>query len=184
MPAEFEQVRYNLCAIGFDSENRKFGNQVDTLFQADNLKKSVSFPRVSPDGRFLVFTAASYGNFSIWHKDADLYLMDLHTRKCIPMTAANSRDVESYHSWSSNSRWLVFSSRRIDGLYTHPYLVHIDANGVCGKPFIVPQESPDFYRRFLYSFNIPELVKGKVEVNRREVVETAHRPGIPVTLGK
>lgn len=184
MPAEFEQVRYNLCAIGFDSENRKFGNQVDTLFQADNLKKSVSFPRVSPDGRFLVFTAASYGNFSIWHKDADLYLMDLHTRKWTPMTAANSRDVESYHSWSSNSRWLVFSSRRIDGLYTHPYLVHIDANGVCGKPFIVPQESPDFYRHFLYSFNIPELVKGKVEVNCREVVETAHRPGIPVTLGK
>lgn len=184
MPAEFEQVRYSLCAIGFDPEKRSFTNRVDTLFQADNLKKSVSFPRVSPDGRYLVFTAASYGNFSIWHKDADLYLMDLHTRKWTPMTAANSRDVESYHSWSSSGRWLVFSSRRIDGLYTHPYLVHIGADGVCSKPFVVPQESPDFYRRFLYSFNIPELVKGKVEVNRRKVVEAAARPGTPVTLGK
>ena len=113
-----------------------------------------------------------------------MYLMDLHTQKWTPMTAANSRDVESYHSWSSSGRWLVFSSRRIDGLYTHPYLVHIGADGVCSKPFVVPQESPDFYRRFLYSFNIPELVKGKVEVNRRKVVEAAARPGTPVTLGK
>lgn len=184
MPSDFEQVRYNLCAVGFDAGSRTFGHQVDTLFQAEKEKKSVSFPRISPDGRFLVFTASAYGNFSIWHKDADLYLLDLRTRKFVPMATANSNDVESYHSWSSNSRWMVFSSRRIDGLYTHPHLVHIDKNGVCSKPFVVPQESPDFYRRFMYSFNIPELVKGKVDLDQREVAEVSREPGISVTLGK
>ena len=86
-------------------------------------------PGFPPDGKQLVFTLSEYGNFSIWHKDADLYRIDLDSGVMHRMDEVNSDDVESYHSWSSNSRWLVFSSRRIDGLYTRPYLVHIDENG-------------------------------------------------------
>lgn len=44
MPAEFEQVRYSLCAIGFDPEKRSFTNRVDTLFQADSLKRVFPSP--------------------------------------------------------------------------------------------------------------------------------------------
>ena len=117
------------------------------------------------------------GNFSIWHKDADLYMIDLSTLRSYPLEAANSDDVESYHSWSSNSRWLVFSSRRIDGLYTRPYLVHIDENGKTGKPFVLPQEDPDFYSRFMFSYNIPEFVKGKVEAEVHTIADTARKPG-------
>lgn len=137
IPKDFKSVKYSLCSISFDPETRRFGHQVDTLYSSEQATvqitgaehKSASFPRVSPDGKQLVFTLSEYGNFSIWHKDADLYRIDLDSGVMHRMDEVNSNDVESYHSWSSNSRWLVFSSRRIDGLYTRPYLVHIDENG-------------------------------------------------------
>lgn len=169
MPRDFEKVQYSLCSIHFDGQSGCFGTEVDTLYNSRIENGSVSFPRLSPDGRMLAFTVSGYGNFSIWHKDADLWLLDLSTGEKHPMTAANSDDVESYHSWSSNGRWMVFSSRRLDGLYTHPYLVHIDEAGKVGKPFVVPQEEPSFYKQMMYSFNIPEFVQGKVEVDAREV---------------
>ena len=100
------------------------------------------------------------------------------------MDEVNSDDVESYHSWSSNSRWLVFSSRRIDGLYTRPYLVHIDENGKTGKPFVLPQEDPDFYSRFMFSYNIPEFVKGKVEAEVHTIADTARKPGNRIRMGE
>lgn len=173
LPYEFDQVKYSLCSIDFDAESRSFGTQVDTLYNGRLKNKSVSFPRVSPDGRFLVFTLSSYGNFSIWHKDADLMMVDLKTGQVSELEGVNSNDVESYHSWSSNGHWLVFSSRRVDGLYTHPYLVHVDGEGHWSKPFVVPQSDPQFYRNFMYSFNIPELVKGEVKLDKRALIRKA-----------
>jgi len=180
MPKDFKKVRYSLCAVDFDAQTGKFGTHVDTLFNSHTEGKSASFPRVSPDGRFLVFTAASYGNFSIWHKDADLYLIDTRTRQCRPLRQANSDDVESYHSWSGNSRWLVFSSRRMDGLYTRPFIAHIDRDGQASKPFAVPQETPAFFSDCLYSFNIPEFVSGEVDFSTKKIIDTAH--GEAITL--
>lgn len=163
MPKAYDQVKYHLCSLAFDPETRSFGTRVDTLYHAGRGGKSVSFPRVSPDGRFLLFTLSGYGNFSIWHKDADLYLADLREKTCRALEAANSEDVESYHSWSSNSRWIVFSSRRIDGLYTRPFIAYIDEEGRASKPFLLPQKDPGFYHAFMKSYNIPEFVKGKVK---------------------
>ena len=177
MPEDFQKVRYNLCSIPFDPETRTFGNQVDTLFNGKQVAKSVSFPRVSPDGKFLVFTLSDYGNFSIWHKEADLFLANLQDGTIIPLEAANSNDVESYHSWSSNSRWLVFSSRRVDGLYTHPHLIHIDAEGKAGKPFILPQPNASYYTSFMKSFNIPEFVKGPVEYPIHDIAKSTQKEG-------
>lgn len=165
MPQSYDQLHYSLCAIDFDQEKGGFGQQVDTLYHAPTAGKSVSFPRVSPDGRFLLMTLSGFGNFSIWHQDADLYLIDLTNGELQPLAAANSDHVESYHSWSSNSRWMVFSSRRMDGLYTRPYFAHIDEQGVVSKPFLLPQESCDFYDRCMKSFNIPEFITGPVEVD-------------------
>ena len=165
MPQQYDEVHYSLCAIDFDQEKGGFGQQVDTLYHAPTAGKSVSFPRVSPDGRFLLITLSGFGNFSIWHQDADLYLLDLTNGELQPLAAANSDDVDSYHSWSSNSRWIVFSSRRMDGLYTRPFFAHIDEQGVVSKPFLLPQESCDFYDRCMKSFNIPEFITGPVEVD-------------------
>ena len=84
-----------------------------------------------------------------------------------PLVEVNSDDVESYHSWSSNSRWFVFSSRRIDGLYTRPYIAYVDEDGKVGKPFLLPQKDAGFYQSFMKSFNIPEFITGKVKVRGR-----------------
>ena len=171
LPDGFRNAHYSLCSLPFDASSRSFGNQVDTLVNCHGQNLSVSFPRVSPDGHFLVYTLASYGNFSIWHRDADLHILNINTRQSQPLIPANSNDVESYHSWSANSRWLVFSSRRMDGLYTRPFMVHIDAEGNASKPFVLPQESPEFYDTFMYSFNIPEFVSAKVKISSNEVAE-------------
>ena len=154
MPDEYDKVRYALCSISFDAKSKTFGNRVDTLYN----QRSVSFPRVSPDSRYLLFTLADYGNFSIWHKDADLYLLNLSDNSVRPATELNSNDVDSYHSWSSNGKWVVFSSRRDDGLYTRPFFAHF-ANGKFNKPFALPQSDADYTTRLMKSYNIPEFFK-------------------------
>lgn len=184
IPQEFAEVRYHLCSIAFDPATRAFGTQVDTLYNAKE-GKSASFPRVSPDGRYLLYTLSGYGNFSIWHKDADLYLADLQSGTSRPLTEVNSDDVESYHSWSSNSRWFVFSSRRIDGLYTRPYIAYLGKDGKAGKPFLLPQKDADFYHTCMKSFNIPEFITGKVKVRSHALATQAkEEEGIDVTFAK
>ena len=165
MPAEFEEVHYDLCRIGFDPKTGTFGDKIDTVFNASSNGQSVTFPRPSPDGRYIMFTMADYGNFSIWHKEADLYLLDLQTGLTRALDEVNSTGTESYHSWSSNSRWFVFSSRRDDGLYTRPYIAHLDESGKAGKPFLLPQKKIDFYDELIYSFNIPEFLSGPVKLD-------------------
>lgn len=172
MPERYKDVRYSLCRIAFDPETCSFGSKVDTLYNAETRGGSVSFPRISPDGRHMVFTLSGYGNFSIWHKDADLYVVDLQAGTVKPMTALNSDDVESYHSWSSDSRWMVFSSRRDDGHYTKPYISYVDAEGNAHKPFLLPQKDPKkYYGMLMFSYNIPEFVGDRIDLDGREIVK-------------
>ena len=183
MPQDYSSVKYSLCSIEFNPSQCSFGNKVDTLVSAYKENKSVSFPRVSPNGKYLCFTLSNYGNFSIWHKSADLWMLNLMNGKYFPLTEANSSDVESYHSWSSNSRWIVFSSRRIDGLYTRPYFTHINNDGKSSKPFLLPQSNTEFYKRLMKSYNIPEFIKGKVNVNKRTLALKAKKDkGIDITV--
>jgi hypothetical protein len=183
IPDSTQHLKYSLCSIAFDPATATFGSQVDTLFggerrngsiPAHEHSYSVSFPRISPDGRFLICTVSSYGTFPIWHRDADLYLIDLASGEGRFLDNANSDDAESYHSWSSNSRWLVFSSRRLDGLYTRPYFVYINERGEAAKPFLLPQKSPEmYYAALLKSYNIPEFVTGKIPLKGYVVAKKA-----------
>lgn len=169
MPEKYKDIHYNLCSISFDPVRGVFGKKIHVLYNAARKSKSVSFPRVSPNGKYLVFTRQQFGNFSIWHKDADLYILILRSGKVFPMKIANSKDVESYHSWSHNSRWLVFSSRRLDGLYTRLFFAYIDKIGKVYKPFLLPQKNPGkYYQDLMYSYNIPEFVTGKVKLDAVE----------------
>jgi hypothetical protein len=170
-PDNYNKIRYSLCRIDFDALSGSFGDKVDTLVSSFQTRKSVSFPRISPEGKTLVFTLSDYGNFSIWHREADLYQLDLSSGNFHPIDAINSSESESYHSWSSNSRWMIFSSRRMDGLYTRPFIAYSDENGSFSKPFMVPQKDPDFYEMFLRSFNVPEFVKGKVRPDGRSMLK-------------
>lgn len=171
MPEKYNQLRYSLCRVAFDAANGTIGSQVDTLVHADSI--SVSFPRMSPNGNFMMYTETAYGQFPIWHKDAEIRMIDLRSGRQTEMGQVNSEDTESYHSWSSNSRWFVVSSRRENGVYTLPYLVHVDEDGTTSKPFLLPQQDPDHYNFLLYSYNIPELVKGEVDVNPYDIQHAA-----------
>lgn len=177
MPAEYDKVVYNLCSIEFDPDTRTFGEKIKTVYKGS----SVSFPRVSPDGKFILMTLSGYGNFSIWHKDADLAMINLSNGSFETLDPVNSDDVESYHSWSSNSRWVIFSSRRGDGLYTRLYIAHINEEGLASKPFPLPQEDPTFYDSFMKSYNIPEFVSGPVTTGMGRISRCA-RKGSAVDL--
>ena len=170
IPAEYKEIRYNLCSIDFNPADGTFGQQVDTLINAAALGKSISFPRPSYDGRYLMFTLSDYGNFSIWHREADLCLLDLKDGTWRKLHEVNSDDTESFHNWSSNSRWFVFSSRRGDGLYTRLYLACMDENGNISKPFLLPQEDPwEYYDRLIYSYNVPDFTSRPIQLNHRQL---------------
>lgn len=169
LPDSIKSVKYDLCAIDFDAAKKTFGQQVDTIIKASENDYSISFPRVSPDGQFLLYTRHAYGNFSIWHREADLCMYDLEKKHPVDVSVLNSPESESFHSWSSGGRWIVFSSRRNDGLYTSLYLAHIDEAGKVGKPFILPQKQSGFYFYQDKSYNVPEFMKGKMKDFRPEI---------------
>ena len=93
------------------------------------------------------------------------------------MTVANSDDTESFHNWSANSRWLVFSSRRDDGLYTRPYFCHVDTDGRVSKAFMLPQRHPrQFYRDRFFSFNVPEFIISPTRFDGRQAARIINSP--------
>ncbi len=170
-----KEVRYLLYKKSFSPETWTFGPRQLVFEHPDSM--SATLPRVSPDGRWLMFTLGRYGVFHIWHHEADLYLMDLASGDVRPMTELNSPDTESYHTWSSNGRWVVFSSRRDDSGYTRPFIAHIDANGKGTKPFELPQQDPAHNRLLMKSYNIPEFMRGPVEVSPQQFADVLKGEG-------
>ncbi|MBR6275487.1 MAG: PD40 domain-containing protein [Prevotella sp.] len=175
----YDELKYNIYKKSFNPDSRQFGPR-ELVFSADSLDMSAVLPRISPDGRYLVFTMAKYGYFHIWHHDADLWMIDLQTNVISPLYKVNSRDTESYHSWSSNGRWLVFSSRRDDGTFTRPFFAHIGKDGKWEKPFELPQADPDYHRQFLRCYNIPEFMHGPVTISPQTFADVLKGEGEPV----
>lgn len=174
-----QEIKYNIYRKRFNPETMAFGPR-ELVFSADSLNKSATLPRISPDGRYLMFALAEYGVFHIWHHDADLWLLDLQTGQARALQEINSPDTESYHSWSSNSKWVVFSSRRDDGTYTRPFFAHIDNNGHGTKPFELPSADPDYHRQFMRCYNIPEFMHGPVTTKPQTFAEILKGEGTPV----
>lgn len=163
---EFDDTRYDLCHIPFDRAKGEFGDSVQVIYPAASMGKSVSFPRVSPDGRHLMFTLSDYGTFSIWHPESDLMLLSLEDGSIRPIDEVNApSEVDSYHTWSSTGRWFVFSSKRLDGLAARPFIAAFDpATGRAGKPFVMPQADPRYYDDQSLTYNVPELIRGPVTI--------------------
>lgn len=171
IPQMLEGLRYNIFSVPFDPETGEVGSRIDTLVIPEMFGKSASLPRPSPDGKFLVYTLINYGTFPIWHPEAELWMMNLETGRTRILSEINSLSADSYHSWSSNGRWMVFGSRRDDDVYTRAYICHVDENGICGKPFMLPQRSPgEFYLAQDRSYNIPEFITAPIDLNRRKMV--------------
>ena len=169
LPYDLKKLRYSLVRIPFDELTGRIGSRTDTVVSGSAL--SVCHPRVSPDGRRLLFTVQDYGTFPIWHRESDLRMMDLETGSIDTLAVVNSTESDTYHSWSSNSRWFVFASKRDDGLFGKPYFCYVDPQGRAHKPFCLPQRSPGLYDQMLKSFNAPELLRGPVPISPGRVAE-------------
>jgi hypothetical protein len=125
-------------------------------------------PSASPDGKYMVCSMSDYGYFTIFDKKSDLYSVNLETKE-FKKLELNSNNAESYSTWSSNGRWLVFSSKRMDGVFTRPFIAYFDTNGITHTPFVLPQKDPEVYNRLLANFNRPELITGKIEITPIEI---------------
>jgi len=168
---EYDKIMYDLMRIPYDMEQESWGTPEIVL----NHKKtgfSVTQPRISPDGQFLMFAAAKYGTFTIHRPGGDIHILNLNTGKIIKPDF-NSDRPESYNTWSSNSRWFVFSSKMRNDFCTHAYISHIDQSGTVSKAFILPQKNPAFYDTHIMTYNVPELVRGPIEITGRQIAAVA-----------
>ena len=179
--ANYTKIHYNLLSMAYDAEQDTFGIprvEVD----AEKRGRSITFPKVSPNGRYVLYAEGDYGQFHIWHKSSDLYVKDLQTDSCYALTEANSNDVDSYHSWSSNGRWIVFSTRRMDGNYTRSFIAYFDKDGNAHKAFCLPQRDPEDNILLLKSYNVPELSRNAVQVSEQTLREVIYETeAVPAT---
>ncbi|MBN1561058.1 PD40 domain-containing protein [candidate division KSB1 bacterium] len=168
----YDHIRYDLMRADYDIESDEWGH-AEVIVPAQKTTASAILPRPSPDGKYVLFTMARYGSFPIYHDHSDLYLFDIASGEYRRLTI-NSDETDSFHSWSSNSRWFVFTSKRRDGLLGRPFFAYIDQNGDVHKPFLLPQKDPEFYATFIINYNVPELVNGPVDVTAHELVRIAN----------
>jgi len=191
---KYKSLQYNLYRISFDAETMTFG-EPELIYDARSKNRSAVQPRVSQDGRYVLFAEGPWGLFHIWHTSAEVKM--LRTPSSSPLQGEsidsspykgevgrgsgdlvgtaiiNSPLPESYPSFSSNDRWIMFESRRDDGNYTRTYFAYFDRNGCLHKPFEVPAKDPDFFRLFLRSWSRPEFMKEPVHITPRQFYEKA-----------
>ena len=168
--SDYKDIRYDICRVAFDSATAQLTGEVETVVDAHSMGKSANQPRISYDGRFLLYTISDYGCFPIWHKEADLWMQDLVSGETISLDAANSPDAESFHNWSLNSRWIVFTSRRNNGLYTQLLIAHVSPEGIVSKPFLLPQRNPlEYDVETTYSFNTPDFASRPIGLEPKEI---------------
>lgn len=169
MPGEYQDLKYSLCAIPFDSNDGQYGDSIYTVISADSIGQSVSLPRPSYDGRYLMYCLTDYGTNPVDRPEADLWLMDLQSGETRPIDEVNSAQVDGYHNWSSQGGWFLFSSKREDSLYALLYLSRIGEDGIATKPFLLPQRNPKkYYGESLHSFNAPDFTSEPVDLSLRE----------------
>ncbi len=191
VPETYAQIKYDLVRTSYDIDRDQWG-PLESVLSAENTGLSILLPRISPDGRWLLFCMCDYGCFPVYQHSSDLYMIDLqsaqqtgeyiHRRLDI-----NSNESESWHSFSSNSRWIVFSSKRDSGVFTRTYIAYVDTNGKVHKPIRLPQKDPAYYDSCLWTYSVPELVIEPVRVTKEKlgrVVRSSEKIPIkmPITM--
>lgn len=140
------QEQYDLYRIPF---NDGAGGKAERVVGASENGMSNNFPKVSPDGKWIVFVRNKNG--LLMRPDSDLYIVPFDGGKERKLNCNLAR-MNSWHSWSPNGRWLVFSSKT-PSLYTQMYLTHIDENGN-DSPAILIEHATESNR----AVNIPEFI--------------------------
>lgn len=190
----YDSLRYNIYARTYNINTKKFGEK-RLVFDAASMGKSASQPRVSPDDKTLLFTLGDFGQFHIWHSSARICAISLENKGEGAVASADSvaykdllafrqldNEHASFHSWSSNGRWIMFASRRVDGNYSRLFIAYFDKNGRMHKPFMLPQEYPSYNDELFRSFNVPEWMVEPVQ-NPEALKVAARGDALPATYG-
>lgn len=170
----YPKIQYNLYRRSFDVATHNFGDE-ELVYDAASADKSVTLPRISPDGRYLLFALGQYGCFHSRHHDADIVCIPMEKYTGTALTAETSSPVDmslvnsdgysdSYPSWSSNGHWIMVASRRDDDNYSRVYFAYFK-DGKVGKAFLLPQEDPEHNIFLLKSYNRPEFMIEPVKIS-------------------
>ncbi len=139
-------IQYDLYRIPF---NGGHGGRAEPIAGASRNGMSNAFPKVSPDGRWIVFVEARNG--MLMRPDGRLFIVPSSGGTARPLRANTAR-MNSWHSFSPNGRWLVFSSKSLSP-YTQMFLTHLDEEGRDTPPILI--ENATASNR---AVNIPEFV--------------------------
>ena len=175
--AYYKKIQYNIYRRSFDLTTHNFGDE-ELVYDAASSDKSVTLPRISPDGRYLLFALGQYGCFHIWHHDANIVCIPMdqytgtglnaETASPVDLTLLNSDGYsDSYPSWSSNGHWIMCASRRLDDNYSRVFFAYFN-NGKVEKAFLLPQEDPEMHVSLLKSYNRPEFMVEPVKISVEE----------------
>jgi tetratricopeptide (TPR) repeat protein len=140
------QIKYNLYRIPFSGGR---GGEPEPILGASHNGMSNNFPKVSPDGRWIVFVQCRNGQ--LMRPDSQLYIVPVHGGVARRMRC-NTSLMNSWHSFSPNGRWLVFSSKS-RSVYTQMYLTHIDEQGQDSPPIYIDNSTASNR-----AVNLPEFV--------------------------
>ena len=173
----YPKIQYNLYRRSFDLATHGFGDE-ELVYDAASSDKSVTLPRISPDGHYLLFALGQYGCFHSRHHDADIVCIPMdqyagtaltaETSLALDLTLLNSDGYsDSYPSWSSNGHWIMCASRRDDDNYSRVYFAYFN-NGKVSKAFLLPQEDPELHVSLLKSYNRPEFMIEPVKISVEE----------------
>ena len=173
----YPKIQYNLYRRSFDLATHGFGDE-ELVYDAASSDKSVTLPRISPDGRYLLFALGQYGCFHSRHHDADIVCIPMDQYTGTALTAETTSPVDltllnsdgysdSYPSWSSNGHWIMCASRRDDDNYSRVYFAYFN-NGKVSKAFLLPQEDPELHVSLLKSYNRPEFMIEPVKISVEE----------------
>jgi len=168
---EFEKlpfkVRYDLYRVPY---NNGEGGQAEPVKGASHNGKSNFAPRFSPDGKWLVFNMGESG--SLVEPTADLWIMSTEAGATPRELECNSPySMDSHHSWSSNSRWLLFAAKPDDGIFARIYFTEIDEDGRASPPVELPiLEDP------MMCFNVPEFLQRKPDIDAEDILRKVSTP--------
>ena len=141
-----EPFKYDLYRVPFNDGR---GGVAEPIEGASENGKSNFFAEFSPDGKWIVFTQAE--NYMLLMPDSELFIIPAEGGEARRLSA-NTPKMNSWHSFSSNSRWLVFSSK-VNTPYTQLFLTHIDEAGNSSPPVVL-----DRFTSSDRAANIPEFV--------------------------